>query len=200
MNLADPLRFERTLAAFDAANREDPHLDRDEQGNAVPKELLYALRMSAVLTAFAPEASEALQLAARCQHIRRWTVPRDSYPMDRKGYLQWRTYLKKFHGEQATEIMQAQGYDSETISKVVDLLNKKNLKRDAEMQTLEDVICLVFLQFYLADFMPQHPEEKVVSIIAKTWKKMSEAGHTAALQITFSEEEKPIIAQALQQS
>ena len=199
MNLADPLRFERTLAAFDAANSEDPHTDHDEQGNAVPKELLYALRMSAVLTAYAPEASEALHLAARCQHIRRWTVPRDSYPMDRKGYLQWRTGLKKFHGEQATEIMQAQGYDTGTIKQVVDLLNKKNLKRDSEMQTLEDVICLVFLQHYLAEFIPQHPEEKVISIIAKTWNKMSEAGHKAALQLDFSPEEKHIIERALQE-
>ena len=197
MNPADPLRFERTLAAFDAANRADPHVDHDEQGNAVPKELLYALRMSAVLTEFAPDASEALQLAARCQHIRRWTVPRDSYPMDRRGYLRWRTDLKRFHGEQATEIMQAQGYDAATIERVVDLLNKKNLKRDPEMQTLEDVICLVFLRHYFADFMTQHPEEKIVSIVAKTWKKMSEAGHAAAGQIAFSPEEKAIISQAL---
>ena len=100
--------------------------------------------MSSVLAKFAPDASEVLQLAARCQHIRRWTVPRDAYPMDRKGYLQWRTHLKKFHGEQAAAIMHAEGYDSETIIQVVDLLNKKNLKRDPEMQTLEDVICLVF--------------------------------------------------------
>ena len=198
MNLADPVRFERTLAAFDAANREDPHTDRDEEGNAVPKELLYALRMTAVLNEYAPEASEALQLAARCQHIRRWTVPRDSYPMDRKGYLQWRTGLKKFHGEQATEIMQAQGYDTGTIKQVVDLLNKRNLKRDPEMQTLEDVICLVFLRYYLAEFIPQHPEEKVVSIIAKTWNKMSEHGHQAALQLDFSPEEKQVVEQALQ--
>ncbi len=197
MNPTDSLRFERTLAAFDDANREDPHTEHDEEGNVVPKELLYALRMSAVLAEFVPDASEALQLATRCQHIRRWTVPRDDYPMDRKGYLQWRTYLKKFHGEQATEIMQAQGYDPKTIGKVVDLLNKKNLKRNTEMQTLEDVICLVFLRFYLADFMQKHPEEKIVSIVAKTWKKMSEAGHTAALQLKFSPEEQSVIAQAL---
>lgn len=197
MRPADPLRFERTLAAFDAANREDPNTERDEQGNAVPKELLYALRMSAVLTEFAPEVSEALQLAARCQHIRRWTIPREDYPMDRKGYLQWRTYLKKLHGEQAAEIMQAQGYDAEMIHKVVDLLNKKNLKRDAEMQTLEDVICLVFLRFYFDDFRQKHPEEKIVSIVAKTWRKMSEAGQTAAMQLDFSPEEQSVIDRAL---
>ena len=99
------------MTAFDAANREDPRLDYDEEGNPVPKELLYARRMSSVLAKFAPNASEALQLAARCQHIRRWTVPRDSYPMDRKGYLRWRTHLKKFHGEQGAAIMQAGGYE-----------------------------------------------------------------------------------------
>ena len=197
MNTANPLRFERTMTAFDAANRQDPHLDYDEEGDPVPKELLYARRMSSVLAKFAPNASEALQLAARCQHIRRWTVPRDSYPMDRKGYLRWRTHLKKFHGEQATEIMQAEGYDAGTINQVVDLLNKKNLKRDPEMQTLEDVICLVFLQYYFADFQKQHPIEKVGPIVAKTWKKMSEAGQTAAVSMAFSGKEKELINQIL---
>ena len=193
MNVADPRRFERTLAAFDAANRQDPRLDHDEEGNPVPKELLYAQRMSAVLAEFAPSASETLRLAARCQHIRRWTVPRDSYPMDRKGYLRWRTCLKKFHGEQAAAIMQTEGYDSDTINQVVDLLNKKNLKRDPEMQTLEDVICLVFLQFYFADFLEQHSEEKVLSVVAKTWKKMSEAGHAVALSVAFLPDEMELI-------
>lgn len=197
MSPADPLRFERTLAAFDAANREDPRLEYDEAGGLVPKELLYAQRMSATLNKFAPGASEALQLAARCQHVRRWTVPRDSYPMDRKGYLRWRTHLKKFHGEQAAEIMQAEGYDSEMIVRVVNLLNKKNLKRDPEMQTLEDVICLVFLQHYFADFQKQHSREKVGSIVAKTWKKMSEAGQTAAALAAFSGREAELIHQIL---
>ncbi len=199
MNVTDPRRFERTLTAFDAANQEDPRLENNDDGQAVPKELLYAQRMSAVLDAFAPNASEGLRLATRCQHIRRWLVPRDSYPMDRKGYLRWRTYLKKFHGEQATAIMQAEGYDSETIDQMVDLLNKKNLKRDPEMQTLEDVICLVFLRYYFADFVSQHAEEKAVSIISKTWKKMSEAGHIAALRLEFSEDEKRVIEKAVQQ-
>lgn len=193
MNPTDPLRFERTLAAFDAANREDPRSEVDEEGNEAPKELLYAQRMSMVLTEFAPDASEALRLAARCQHIRRWTVPRDSYPMDRKGYLRWRTYLKKFHGEQAAEIMEAEGYDADTIDQVVDLLNKKNLKRDPEMQTLEDVICLVFLRFYFGDFLAQHSEEKVLSVVAKTWEKMSEAGQAAALPIAFLPDEMDLI-------
>ncbi|MGB3779972.1 MAG: DUF4202 domain-containing protein [Tunicatimonas sp.] len=197
MDVTNPLRFERTLAAFDAANQEDPRSEVDEDGQEAPKELLYAQRMSAVLDEFAPDASEALRLAARCQHIRRWTVPRDSYPMDRKGYLRWRTLLKKFHGEQAAMIMKAEGYDAETIDQVVDLLNKKNLKRDPEMQTLEDVICLVFLQFYFGDFLAQHSEEKVGAILAKTWKKMSDAGHTAAMLPAFSGREKELINQIL---
>ena len=185
------------MTAFDVANREDPRLEYDEESNPVPKELLYAWRMSSALAKFAPNASEALQLAARCQHIRRWTVPRDSYPMDRKGYLRWRTHLKKFHGEQATAIMQAEGYDPETITQVVDLLNKKNLKRDPEMQTLEDVICLVFLQHYFADFQKQHSIEKAGPVIVKTWKKMSDAGQTAAVLAAFSGREAELIHQIL---
>jgi hypothetical protein len=193
MNVADPRRFERTLAAFDAANREDPRLEEDDDGHAVPKELLYAQRMSTMLDEFAPDASEALRLAARCQHIRRWTVSRDSYPMNRKGYLRWRTHLKKFHGEQATAIMQTEGYDSDTINQVVDLLNKKNLKRDPEMQTLEDVICLVFLRHYFGEFLTKHSEEKVLSVVAKTWGKMSEAGHAAALPVAFLPDEMELL-------
>ncbi len=197
MNVTNPRRFKRTLAAFDAANRQDPRLDYDEEGNPVPKELLYAWRMSSVLAKFAPDASEGLQLAARCQHIRRWTVPRDSYPMDRKGYLQWRTHLKKFHSEQAAAIMQTEGYGSKTISQVVDLLIKRNLNRDSEMQTLEDVICLVFLQYYFADFQEQHSIEKVGPIVMKTWNKMSDAAQTAAVMAAFAGREAELIHRIL---
>lgn len=199
MKIANPARFGRTIAAFDAANREDPHIDYDTDGQPVPKELLYAQRMSAILADFSPDASEALQLAARCQHIQRWTIPRKSYPIDRKGYLQWRTQLKLFHAEKAAAIMQAEGYDAETIERVKFLLNKKKLKSDEETQILEDVICLVFLKYYFADFTQQHdyPKEKLVDIVAKTWKKMSDKGHEAALKLPFSEMEKEVIEQAL---
>ncbi len=199
MNIQNKDRFERTMAAFDEANRQDPHQDYDEEGNLVPKELLYAIRMTRTLATFQPDASEALQLAARCQHIQRWTVPRNTYPMDRKGYLQWRTQLKQFHGEKAAAIMQAEGYDKAIIERVQFLLHKKKLKSNPETQTLEDVICLVFLQYYFSDFARQHDysEEKLADIVAKTWNKMSEKGREAALKLPFSEKEANVIRQAL---
>lgn len=196
MDIQNQERFDRTMVAFDAVNAEDPHQEVVE-GKAMPKELIYGQRMSEMLADFAPDASEALQLAARCQHIQRWTLPRDTYPMDRTGYLKWRTQLKLFHGEKAGAIMEAEGYDVETIERVKFLLNKKKLKSDPETQTLEDVICLVFLKYYFTDFVKQHSEEKLVDIVAKTWGKMSAEGHEAALQLSFSAEEQKIIQKAL---
>lgn len=198
MNITNQTRFNRTLAAFDQANAADPHREKDAEGNLMPKELLYGQRMSDTLEEFAPEAPECLQLAARCQHIQRWTIPRSQYPMDRKGYLKWRTQLKMFHGQKAAEIMQAEGYDQEMIDRVKFLLNKQKLKSDPDTQTLEDVICLVFLKYYFSDFAQQHSQEKLTDIVAKTWNKMSEKGHAAAMRIPFSAEEKNIITQALQ--
>ncbi|MEK6479665.1 DUF4202 family protein [Catalinimonas sp. 4WD22] len=192
----DKERFEKTITAFDQANAEDPHQEK-VGGQKVPKELVYGQRMSNTLAVFFPDASEELQLAARCQHIRRWEIPRDSYPMDRKGYLKWRTQLKIFHAEKAGEIMAAHGYDQKTIDRVAFLLKKQKLKSDPETQILEDVICLVFLQYYFGDFARQHPEDKVVDIVAKTWKKMSDEGHEAAKKLALSEEEGKMIEKAL---
>lgn len=196
-NTPDTDQLARTLAAFDEVNRHDPRIDHDEEGHHVPSELLYAQRMSRTLEAFRPDASEALQLATRCQHIERWKIPRADYPMDRKGYLLWRSNLKKFHGERAAEIMQQQGYDEETITRVVMLVNKRQLKRDAEVQTLEDVICLVFLHYYFEDFRLKHSEEKLIDIVAKTWRKMSEEGQEAALQLPLSPDSLTLVQKAL---
>lgn len=192
-------RLKATLAAFDKANGQDPHQEYDEHGQRVPKELLYARRMSQTLQTFAPDASETLQLAARSQHIQRWKSPRENYPMDRRGYLRWRSELKRFHGELAAAIMREHGYDEASVARVISLLNKRQLKADPETQTLEDVICLVFLRYYFKDFMQQHSEDKLVTIVAKTWKKMSEEGRAAALRLSFSPEEQRIIEQARRQ-
>lgn len=189
-------RFSETIRAFDEANSHDPHLERVGE-KQVPKELLYAQRMTEMLDDFAPDASEALRLAARCQHIRRWEIPRETYPMDRKGYLLWRTELKKMHGEIAAGIMQKHGYDEDTIQRVVELLQKRRLKTDPEVQTLEDVICLVFLKYYFPEFAAKHPDEKIIEIIQKTWKKMSEKAHKAALKLSFPEKEGKLIEKAL---
>ncbi|MBM3225029.1 MAG: DUF4202 domain-containing protein, partial [Candidatus Tectomicrobia bacterium] len=176
----DQERFHAAISRFDAANAEDPSTETF-QGQEYPKELLYAQRMSAWLAKLAPEASEVLRLAVRCQHIQRWTIPRHTYPMDRHGYLRWRTTLAKFHAETAGTILQEVGYDDVTITRVQSLLRKESLKRDSEVQCLEDVICLVFLESYVEVFATQHDEAKILDILQKTWKKMSPRGQEVAL-------------------
>lgn len=189
-------RFEETIREFDAINSQDPHKEI-ENGKEMPKELLYGHRMTKTLEEFYPEASEELRLAARCQHIKRWAIPRENYPMDRKGYLLWRTKLKKFHGELAASIMKKHGYDDLAIQKVTDLLEKKRLRTDKEAQALEDVVCLVFLKYYFDDFITKHDEQKLVDIVKKTWNKMSDDGHKAALAMPYQDPALNIIQKAL---
>jgi Domain of unknown function (DUF4202) len=193
---ADVERFNRAIRRFDAANAEDPHQEVCD-GVSHPKELLYAQRMTAWLDRFAPDASEALRLAARCQHIRRWTIPRDRYPMDRHGYLRWRTALAAFHAETAAEILREVGYEEAIISRVQSLLRKEKLKRDPEMQCLEDVICLVFLESYCADFASHQDAAKALSILRKTWEKMSPRGREVARTIDLPQEVHQLIQEAL---
>lgn len=194
--VTDSARFAEAIARFDAANAQDPNKEIVD-GVEYPKELLYAQRMSAWLERLAPTASEALQLAARCQHIRRWTIPRNEYPMDRAGYKQWRTTLAKFHAETAAEILKEVGYDEETIRRVQGFLRKERLKLDPETQLLEDVICLVFLENYFADFAQQHEQEKLVGVLRKTWRKMSPRGHQAALELTLPANARRLVERAL---
>jgi len=165
-------QFKKAVARFDAYNSNDPH-NEEVNGKTYPKELLYSMRMSEWLDRFNPGSAEYLKLAARCQHIGRWEIPRDSYPMDRKGYLQWRNTLKFHHAKIADEILTACNYDTDIIEKVKFLLLKKELNKNADTQTLEDVICLVFIQYYLDEFAAKHEDEKVVDILRKTMKKMS---------------------------
>lgn len=192
-------RFEQAFVKFDAANAADPNQDVFE-GVMYPKELLYAKRMTAMLKHFEPDASETLQLAARCQHICRWKIPRNNYPLDRIGYKCWRMELYKFHGEITGGIMREVGYDEEMIANVQALLRKEKLKTNPESQILEDVVGLVFLQYYLADFVNKYnhfEEEKLLNILRKTWKKMSEKGHITALKFNFTPELQRVIHKAL---
>jgi hypothetical protein len=193
---ADAERFQKAIQSFDAANADDPNLEQVD-GVSYPKELLYAQRMTTWLERFAPDASEALRLAARCQHIRRWTSPRSQYPMDRRGYLQWRTALAKFHAETAADILREVGYDEAFIARVQSLIRKEGLKRDPEVQCLEDVICLVFLESYCADFAMHHDTAKILPIIRKTWEKMSPAGREVARTIDLPSELRRLVAAAL---
>lgn len=190
-------RFDDAIRGFDEANAEDPILEIVD-GQLVPKELLYGRRMSAWLGRVAPSAPEAVKLAARAQHIRRWEVPRDTYPEGRAGYLKWRTDLYKRHAEIAAGILRDVGYDGETVGRVRTLLRKRGLKTDPDVQLMEDVICLVFLEHYFHDFAQKHEEEKLISIVQKTWKKMSEKAHGAALELDYAPEDLAVIRKALQ--
>ena len=179
---AEDKRFDQAIQEFDAAHREDPRsiLVDDQE---VPWSLLYHQRMTHWLKHLAPDASEPLLLAARCQHIRRWTIPRSDYPMDRSGYKRWRKRLAQFHADQAAEILTRIGYDPATIDRLGELLQKFRLKLDPEVQLFEDAICLVFLENEFSDFAQKHDEDKLVTILQKTWTKMSSQGHQAAREL-----------------
>ncbi|MEM1122757.1 MAG: DUF4202 domain-containing protein [Bacteroidota bacterium] len=189
-------KFQQAILRFDELNSADPNIVSFE-GRAYPKEVLYGQRMSSTLVDFAPNASEALQLAARCQHLCRWEIPRGDYPKGRVGYNQWRNTLKKLHAQKAGEVLQSIGYEQAIIDRVQFLVQKKQLKRDEETQTLEDVICLVFLTYYFNDFAASHPDEKVIDILRKTWRKMSKKGQAAALELPLSEKGKVLVGKAL---
>ena len=194
--VADSERFHQAMHRFDEANGEDPYHEIVD-GVAYPKELLYAQRLTSWLEHFAPEASEALRLAARSQHIRRWVIPRDHYPMDRRGYLLWRTTLSKFHADTAAAILRDVGYEEVMIQRVRSLLRKEGLRRDPEVQCLEDVICLVFLENYCAEFAGQHDAAKALSVLRKTWSKMSPRGHEVARTAGLRAEVQRLIDAAL---
>ncbi len=173
------------FAKFDAFNAADPN-KLTVEGAPVPKELHYARRMTAWLDKIAPSASDALQLAARAQHIGRWTSPRGDFPMDKAGYYKWRRALYAYHAETAGKLLAEAGFDELTIARVGELLRKEKLKTDADAQTLEDIACLVFLENFYTDFSRKHDDAKVIDILQKTWKKMSPAGHAAALELAGS--------------
>jgi len=189
-------KFNRAIQLFDEANMADPNKEIIE-GKEYSKELLYAIRMTETLNNFSPNSSEALKLAVRCQHICRWEIPRNSYEINREGYLKWRKDLKDFHAKKAADILGEIGYSEDSINAVKFLLLKKQLKKNIETQTLEDVACLVFLEFYFLQFSEKYPEKKLIEIIQKTWKKMSEKGHIAALELKLSKKALSLITKAL---
>ena len=188
--------FQIASTSIDAENALDPNQEI-YQNKSFPKELLYSDRMYKKLMDFEPNASEEVQIAAKAQHICRWKIARESYPMDRMGYLKWREELKKYHAQTTAKILEKAGYSSEFIARVSFLIEKKLLKKDTETQLLEDVICLVFLDFYLDDFVKKHDTEKLKNIILKTWHKMSENGHQEALKINYKPENLELIKESL---
>lgn len=191
-------RLQAALARFDASNAQDPRPTIGPDGAPVPSELLYARRMTAWLHRLYPQASEPLQLAARAQHIQRWNIPRDTFPMDRAGYHRWRTTLYRFHADTAAAILNEVGYDEPTIERVRSLLQKQRLKTDPETQALEDVACLVFLESYFAEFAATQDEQKLLTILRRTWAKMSPIGHAAALNLPLPPQLAALVKRALE--
>ncbi|MYC65491.1 MAG: DUF4202 domain-containing protein [Acidobacteriia bacterium] len=193
MSDLDEARVRRCMEMFDAANSEDPNLDPSGE----PKELSYAKRMSAWLDRLEPNAPDEVRLAVRAQHIRRWEIPRDSYPAGRHAYLAWRRELGRFHADTAGAIMRECGFDDSSVLRVQSIIRKERFKTDRLAQLLEDVACLVFLDHYFAPFARDQTEESMANILRKTWKKMSEAGRSAALEIEYSPECRELLDKAL---
>ena len=164
-------RLARALAAIDAANAADP------KGEA----LIYGQRMNAELARLFPEASEVLQVAARGQHVERWLLPRSDYPEGKAGYLDWRREQGRRHAERVAGIMAEAGFPAADCERVTVLLRKEGIKRDPEVQALEDVICFVFLKWYFAPFAAGRDEAAVVDIVGKTARKMSAEGRARVL-------------------
>ena len=195
-NLSNPARFREAIACFDALNAQDPNLEIVE-GEARPRELLNAERLSGWVMTLAPQASETLRLASRCQHLCRWMIPRAHYEMTRAGYHQWRNELKRFHAEKSAEVLRRVGYAEEIVARVMDLNMKKSFPADPEGRVLEDALCLVFLQFQFHDLATKTEDAKVINALQKSWNKMTAAGREQALKIEYGEREHELLRQAL---
>jgi len=194
--------YQAAIAAFDRANSEDPNKEMWE-GTEYPKELLYAQRMTEMQERYAPDAPEEVKLAVRAQHIQRWKSPRSDYPMDKKGYMLWRTTLYKFHADTAGALMKQAGYDDAMITRVKTIVGKKELKTNPGTQMMEDIVDLTFLEHYMETFAAQHAdydEARWIVIIKKTWDKMSDRAHEFALagKIKLPQALVPLILKAVQ--
>lgn len=195
---ADPARFEAAIRCFDEENSRDPNHE-PVNGTAQPRELIYAQWLTDWVLKLCPDASEVLRLAVRCQHLCRWQIPRNAYPMTRPGYLQWRSELKKFHARKSGEILRALGYDLATIRRVQDLNLKNDFPNDPEGRVLEDALCLVFLEHQFADLAAKSDDEKMINALRKSWKKMTPTAHAEALKLSSGARERSLIERALEQ-
>lgn len=193
---ADIERFAAALRRIDEANADDPNIEVVD-GTPQPRELVYARRLTDWVLALCPEASEVLRLAARCQHICRWTIPRDSYPSTRAGYLRWREALKSFHAQKSGEVLRDAVYPDDLIRRVQELNLKKNFPHDPESRVLEDALCLMFLQHQLAELADKSSSDSVVNALRKSWAKMTPAAQTHARQLALGPREKQLLQVAL---
>jgi hypothetical protein len=189
-------RLARAVAAIDAANADDPNtivVDGVER----PKELAHAELMTAWVTRLRADAPEPLLLAARAHHIRRWAVPRDSYPEGRAGYLRWRRDLHARHAADVGAILDDVGYDAATIARVQDIVRKRGLGRDPDVQVLEDALCLVFIETQLGELAARLDRPKLIDVVRKTLEKMSDAGRTRAQSLDLPAGDRAVIEEAI---
>jgi len=193
---ADTRLFDAALRRFTEDNSRDPN-SVEIQGDKRPRELVYAEWLTNWVLRLCPQASEELRLAAHCQHLCRWMVPRDSYPMTRAGYLRWREALKKFHAEKAGEILREVGYPEPVVTRVQNLNLKKGFPQDHETRVLEDALCLVFLEHQLSDLASKTDDEKMINALQKAWKKMTPAARELALRLPYAPREKALLERAL---
>ena len=194
-----PDRFTAARTRIYAAHDEDPTPYVTAAGTTIPYETHYAEQMELYLSQREPGASEVLKLAVCGQHFRRWEVPRDSFPMTKLGYHSWRTHLKKRQAQQVSDILQECGYSEEDVKKCISLIEKEGLKQgEEEVQILEDVACLVFLDDQFEEFKDKHDEAKTVHIVKKSLQKMSERGKELALGLTMTEDCKALVGKALE--
>ena len=189
-------RFQQALQRFDEENSRDPNVLEIDDAKG-PRELVYAEWLTDWVLRLSPNASEELQLAARCQHLCRWMVPRSSYSMTRAGYLQWREGLKKFHAQKAGEILHEVGYPEEIVTRVQSLNLKKNFPQDPETRVLEDALCLVFLERQFSELARKTAEEKVINALQKSWRKMTPGARDFALRLPYSPRAKALLDRAL---
>lgn len=195
-NIHNVERFKWTVDAFNQANAQDPNTLL-YKGESYPKEWFMAQALVFRTLEIEKKPSEALLLAAHSQHIKRWEIPRSSYPEGRKAYLEWRSRLKHFHAETSSEMMRKHGYDSELIDAVTLINLKEDIRSNPDCQTIEDALCLVFLEFQYEDIIKKYPASKVINILKKTAAKMSLRGLDYASQIPMSEQAKALLTQAL---
>ncbi len=184
--------FTEVLKLIDAANAADPEAAM-EGAASHPAALLYGWRMSAELVGFRAEASEHLRIAVRGQHIERWKLARASYPEGREGYLAWRRDQGRIHADRVAGLMRDAGYGPEDCDRVARIIRKEGIKRDAEVQVLEDVAALVFLRWYCAGFADGRDPEQLYRIVAKTARKMSAEGRAFAARLDLPAELAPAL-------
>jgi hypothetical protein len=188
-------RLDEAFAAIDAANAEDPH-EVELLGERGPKELVHSRRATEWVRRLDPDASEAQLLAARAHHFRRWTRPRDAYPDGRAGYLKWRKAAKDAHAAEVGALLTGVGYEPDVVERVGAIIRKEGLARDAEVQTHEDALCLVFLEAQFDDLADQLGDDHTVEVLQKTLRKMSPHGIELAAGLPLSEHGADLLARA----